>query len=54
MLTNSILMDCNRGQAIGGEDSNSSLWTNEISSGIRLDPSDTVSVHSAFINEIGS
>ena len=54
MSTNTILMDCNREQAVGGKDSNSSLWTNEVSSGIRLDPGDTVSVHSAFINEIGS
>ena len=56
MSTNTILMDCNRGQATAtnSDETNTSLWTNEVSSGIRLDPGDTVSVHSAFINEIGS
>ena len=51
-------MDCNRAQAIqaksGTPSVNPSIWTNDISSGIRLDPGDSVSVHSAFINEIGS
>jgi hypothetical protein len=47
-------MDCNREQAVNTNSSNTSIWTNEVSSGIQLDPGDTVSVHSAFINEIGS
>ena len=47
-------MDCNRAQAVNKDSSNTSIWTNNVSSGIRLDPGDTVSVHSAFINEIGS
>eukprot|EP01043_Picozoa_sp_COSAG02_P071299 COSAG02_NODE_12976_length_1465_cov_20.455344_1_plen_67_part_00 len=41
-------MDCNREQAVGGKDSNSSLWTNEVSSGIRLDLSDVVEVCQAW------
>lgn len=51
MSTNTILIDCNRNETTS---QSTSLWTNEVGSGLDLNPGDKVSVMSASINEIGS
>ena len=54
MSTNTILIECNRMNSEGAASFNHSIWTNNVSEGLQLNPGDRVSVESAFINEIGS
>ena len=54
MSTNTILIDCNRSTAVQSDANTTSTWTNEIGTGLHLNPGDRVSVMSASINEIGS
>ena len=54
MSTNTILLECNRMNSEDATSDNHSLWTNNVSEGLQLNPGDRVSVEAAFINEIGS
>lgn len=51
------IVDCNRLnsiQARNGNNDNNALYTNDLGNGIQLDVGDEVSVHGAFISEIGA
>ncbi len=51
------LLDCNNkqsSQVLGGNKKSSAIFTNKLGSGITVEPGDKVSVHNAFISEIGS
>ena len=51
------LIECNRKtcpQFLAGNDSEPSRWTNDCGSGIKLNVGDKISVHSAYISEIGN
>jgi len=51
------LLDCNNkssSQYLGGNRKSPALFTNKLGSGIKVDAGDKVSVHNAFISEIGS
>ena len=51
------IVDCNRLnsiQARNGNNENNALFTNDIGNGIKLDVGDEVSVHGAYISEIGA
>ena len=55
--TDTILLEANRkssAEYISGNDLSKAAWTNDLGSGIRLDIGDTISVHSAYISEIGN
>lgn len=55
--TDTILLQANRkssAEYLGGSDSGKSSWTNDLGSGIKLDIGDQISVHSAYISEIGN
>ena len=55
--TDTILLQANRkssAEYLGGSDEGKSSWTNDLGSGIKLDIGDTISVHSAYISEIGN
>jgi hypothetical protein len=50
------LIECNRLQAVNSNttnDENFAQWSNKVGDGIKLQPGDSVSVHSAYINEVG-
>ncbi len=55
-----ILIEANRKSSpeylasFAGNASNPSLWTNSVGAGIKLDIGDKISVHSAYISEIGN
>jgi hypothetical protein len=54
--TNIILIDCNRISSEEGKTNNNdnqAIFTNNISDGLKLNTGDIVSVHSAYINELG-
>ncbi len=51
------LLDCNNKQSseyLGGDKSQPALFTNKLGSGIKVEQGDKVSIHNAFISEIGS
>lgn len=51
------LIECNRlhsEEAKAGNNNNTALFTNKIGSGINLDVGDTISVHGAYISEVGA
>ena len=51
------LLECNRlhsEEAKSGNNSNPALFTNKLGSGIKLDVGDMVSVHGAYISEVGA
>ncbi len=55
--TDTILLQANRkssAEYLGGSDESKSSWTNDLGSGIKLDIGDKISVHSAYISEIGN
>jgi hypothetical protein len=55
--TDTILLQANRkssAEYLGGSDLGKSSWTNDLGSGIKLDIGDEISVHSAYISEIGN
>jgi len=55
--TDTILLQANRkssAEYLGGSDEGKSSWTNDLGSGIKLDIGDKISVHSAYISEIGN
>ena len=55
--TDTILIQANRkssAEYLAGNDESKSSWTNDVGSGIKLDIGDTISVHSAYISEIGN
>tara|TARA_R110001599_G_scaffold330467_3_gene544900 strand:+ start:7993 stop:11790 length:3798 start_codon:yes stop_codon:yes gene_type:complete len=55
--TDTILLEANRkssAEFLGGNDLSRSLWTNNLGSGIKLGIGDKISVHSAYISEIGN
>lgn len=55
--TDTYIIECNRQSSIeanGGNDNHTSIFTNKQGEGIKLDAGDKVSIHSAFINEIGN
>ena len=52
----SSMIECNRISSIenkSGNNDNYALWTNTTGSGIQINEGDEVSVHSAYINEVG-
>jgi hypothetical protein len=54
--TNVLLIDCNRISSEEGKTNNNdnqAIFTNNISDGLKLETGDKVSVHSAYINELG-
>ena len=54
---NTQLLECNRlhsEEAKSGNNTNTALFTNKLGSGIRLDVGDVVSVHAAYISDIGA
>ena len=55
---NSIhLLDCNHkssAEFLGGNRSSPALFTNKLGSGIQVNAGDKVSIHNAFISEVGS
>lgn len=54
--TDTILIDCNRANSEEGKSNNKeqySQFTNKIGDGVRLNPGDTISVHSGFVSEVG-
>ncbi len=55
--TDTYIIECNRQSSIeanGGNDNHTNIFTNKQGQGIRLEAGDKVSIHSAFINEIGN
>ncbi len=55
--TDTILLEANRkssAEFLAGNDLSRSMWTNNLGSGIKLDIGDKISVHSAYISEIGN
>jgi hypothetical protein len=51
------LLDCNAKQSsqfLGGNTNSPALFTNKLGSGIKVEPGDKVSVHNAFISEVGA
>ena len=51
------LLDCNNKQSseyLGGDRSQPALFTNKLGSGVHVEQGDRVSIHNAFISEIGS
>ena len=51
------LIECNRKtspQYLAGNDENPHRWTNDCGSGIKLNVGDKISVHSAYVSEIGN
>ena len=55
--TDTILLQANRkssAEYLSGNNESKSSWTNDLGSGIKLDIGDTISVHSAYISEIGN
>ena len=55
--TDTILLQANRkssAEYISGNNEEKSSWTNALGSGVKLDIGDTISVHSAYISEIGN
>ena len=54
--TDTILLQANRkssAEYLAGNDKTPNSWTNSLGSGVKLDIGDTISVHSAYISEIG-
>jgi hypothetical protein len=55
--TDTILLQANRkssAEYLSGNNESKSSWTNDLGAGIKLDIGDTISVHSAYISEIGN
>jgi len=55
--TDTILLEANRkssAEYLAGNYESKSNWINDLGSGIKLDIGDTISVHSAYISEIGN
>ena len=55
--TDTYIIECNRQSSLeanGGNDNHTSIFTNKQGQGIKLNAGDKVSIHSAFINEIGN
>jgi hypothetical protein len=55
--TDTIILDCNRNSSIeaqSGNNENPAIFTCKQGPGVRLNRGDKVSIHSAFINEIGN
>lgn len=55
--TDTILLEANRkssAEYLAGNYESKSSWINDLGSGIKLDIGDTISVHSAYISEIGN
>ena len=55
--TDTILLQANRkssAEYLAGNNEGKSSWTNDVGSGVKLDIGDTISVHSAYISEIGN
>ena len=50
-----IILEANRSnsQQVGKAQSNAE-WTNEVSSGIKLNVGDKISIHSAFVSDLGA
>lgn len=56
-FTNTFILEANRlssQEVKGGNKTNNALFTNKVSDGLRLDTGDVVSVHSAYISELGA
>jgi hypothetical protein len=54
MSTNTYLVECSHNNAIVTSSDSNSLYTNRVADGIQLNVGDQVSVHSAYVHEIGS
>jgi len=55
--TDTILLEANRkssAEFLAGNFESNNAWTNDLGSGIKLEIGDTISVHSAYISEIGN
>ena len=55
--TDTIILEANRKSSvefIGGNRESKNTWNNSLGSGIKLGIGDTISVHSAYISEIGN
>jgi hypothetical protein len=55
--TDTILLEANRkssAEYLAGNNDSKSSWTNDMGNGVKLDIGDTISVHSAYISEIGN
>jgi len=55
--TDTILLEANRkssAEYLAGNYESNNAWTNDLGSGVKLEIGDTISVHSAFISEIGN
>ena len=55
--TDTILLEANRkssAEYLAGNFESNNAWTNDLGSGVKLDIGDTISVHSAYISEIGN
>ena len=55
--TDTILLEANRkssAEYLAGNNESKASWTNDLGSGVKLDIGDTISVHSAYISEIGN
>ena len=51
------IIDCNRVHSIQAQninDDNKALYTNDIGDGLKLNVGDSISVHGAFVSEIGA
>ena len=54
--TDTILIDCNRANSEEGNSNNReqySQFTNKIGDGVRVNPGDSISIHSGFVSEVG-
>ena len=54
MSTNTYLIECSHESAIVKSPDTNSFFSNRVADGIQMNPGDRVSVHSAYIHEIGS
>ena len=56
-FTNTFILEANRlssEEVKGGNNTNNALFTNKCHDGLKLDTGDVVSVHSAYISELGA
>ena len=57
VYVDTTLIECNRKtspQYLAGNDTEPNVWTNDCGDGIKLNVGDQISVHSAYISEIGN
>jgi len=54
-FTDTYILECNRVHSSQyNDDENTSVWTNSVNDGIKIDAGDKIQVHSAFVSDLGA